>query len=328
MKTQPIRPIMQKLYVAIFLSAVAIISIQFASAESEIPNWIKSKIKLWALDKISDDDFLNSLIDLKGRGLLKIGKITAVSDVYSLPSYGKTAFVIVAGRTADYRQTSPVSLIITDPDGVRNEYTVPVLQSGSYSTSIPLSFSSSTGIYKVTAYHNGKELPESFFYVKRDIAIPSWIKNSAMWLANNEISERDFLSGTQYLIDRGIISFDYTDVRKIPAGLDVDVDGLKSVRRGTTQDIDVHVSNLAGAVEGATVFVRVENYGEDILEEFEGITDSNGNYNVSWEISKDLDDIETFLVFVDVTDGIASETEMFSFQVYCLCGEPNCKCRN
>ncbi|MGI0003861.1 MAG: hypothetical protein ACREAX_01045, partial [Candidatus Nitrosotenuis sp.] len=277
---------------------------------------------------IPDEDFVNSLIDLNERGLLQLQEITLVQDTYTLPEYGKTIFAKIAGKTNDYRQTSPVSLIVTDPDGIRKEYTIPVLQSGAYSTSIALSFSSSAGIYKVTAFHNGKELPESSFYVKRDLAIPSWIKNSARWFANNEITDDDFLFGIQYLIDHGIITFDHVDASQVPADLNVDVNGLKAVRRGTMQNIDVHVSNLVGGVEGATVFVRVEDYGEDILEEFEGITDSNGNYNISWELSKDFNDIETFLVFVDVTDGISSETEMFSFQVYCLCGEPNCKCRN
>ncbi len=320
--------ILQKLFIAISLLVVILVPSQLANAEAEIPNWIKGKIKLWAFDKITDEDFLDSLIDLDERGLLKMHQVTIVEDVYTLPPYGKTIFVKITGRTTEYRQTSPVSLIVTDPDGIRKEYTIPVLQSGAYSTSVPLSFSSSTGMYKITAYHNGKELPESFFYVKRDVIIPPWIKNSARWFADGKISDRDFLSGTQYLIDHGIITLDHVDAGRILAELSVDVDGLKAVRRGTVQDVSVHVSNLAGSVEGATVFVRVEDYGENILEEFEGITDSNGNYDISWELSKDFDDIETFLVFVDVTDGVLSETEMFSFQVYCLCGEPNCKCRN
>jgi len=319
---------LQKPFIAIFLLVVILIPIQFTNAEAEIPNWIKSKIKLWALDKISDESFLNSLIDLNERGLLSIQKISVVEDTYTLPSYGKTVFVKISGRTTEYGQTSQVSLIVTDPDGMRKEYTVPVLQSGAYSTPIPLSFSSPTGLYKVTAYHNGKELPRSFFYVKRDIMIPSWIKNSAGWLVNGKIQDREFLSGMQYLIDHGIIMFDHAGADQVSTKLNVDVNGLKAVRRGTMQSIDVHVSNLVGNAGGVTVFVRVEDYGENILKEFKGITDSDGNYNISWELSKDFDDIETFLVFVDVTDGSSSETKVFSFQVYCLCGESNCKCRN
>lgn len=318
---------MQRYVIAFCLVAVFLLP-NLSSADAEIPNWIKGKIKLWALDKISDVDFLNALIDLDGRGLLRAQDLTMAGDSYILPEYGKTDFVKITGRTNEYRNTSPVSLIVVDPDGLRKEYTVPVLQSGAYSTVIPISFSSSVGTYKVLAYHGSKEISESFFHVKRSQAIPSWIKNSAKWFADGKISSDDFVFGIQYLIDRRIITFEGVDARRVSADLNVSVDGHKAVRRGTAQDIGVHVSNLWGGVEGATVFVRVEDYGENILEEFEGVTDSDGNYNISWEMSKDFDDIETFLVFVDVTDGIDSQTKVFSFQVYCLCGEPNCKCRN
>ncbi|MEM3006663.1 MAG: hypothetical protein QXW37_02565 [Candidatus Nitrosotenuis sp.] len=302
-----------------------IFGLQYADAQqTEIPNYLKNKIKLWTLDKMSDESFVNTLNELGQRGLLKI-KQTTLQNAYNLPEYGKTTFVKITGRVNDYGMTSPVSLIIIAPDGLRTEYTIPVLQSGVYSTLIPLYFSSTPGIYKVVAYHNGKELPETFFYAKRDAKIPSWVKNSSRLWIDGKTSERDFLFAMQYLLDQKIIE---SVASKPRTDLDVAVNGHKAVRHGTSQDITVYVSNAAGAVEGAMISVRVEDYGEDILEEFEGITNSAGTYNISWEISKDLDDIETFLVFVDVTDGVSSKTKLFSFQVYCLCGEPNCRCRN
>lgn len=308
------------------LAVSVIFGLQYADAQqAEVPNYLKNKIKLWALDKMSDESFVNTLDELGQRGLLRI-KQTTVQDSYNLPEYGKTTFVKITGRVNDYGLTSPVSLIIVAPDGLRTEYIVPVLQSGAYSTLIPLYFSSTPGTYKVIAYHNGKELPETFFYAKREVEIPFWIKNSARLWIDGKTSERDFLFAMQYLLDQKVIKLE--SVAKIRSDLDVAVNGHKAVRRGTTQDITVYVSNAAGAIEGATVSVRVEDYGEDILEEFEGVTNSNGIYNISWELSKDFDDVETFLVFVDVTDGISSKTKLFSFQVYCLCGEPNCRCRN
>jgi hypothetical protein len=309
------------------LVVLGIFGLQFADAQqAEVPNYLKNKIKLWALDKMTDESFVDSLGELGQRGLFKI-KQTTVQNAYSLPEYGKTAFVKITGRVYDYGLTSPVSLVVIAPDGLRTEYVIPVLQSGAYSTSVPLYFSSTPGLYKVVAYHNGKELPESFFYAKRDAKIPSWIKDSARLWIDGKTSEREFLFAIQYLVDQKIIKFE-SAAPKSGTELDVNVNGHKAVRRGTTQDIAVYVSNAAGAVEGAIVSIRVEDYGKDILEEFEGVTDSNGEYNMSWELSKDFDDIETFLVFVDVTDGISSKTKLFTFQVYCLCGEPNCKCRN
>ncbi len=36
-------------------------------------------------------------------------------------------------------------------------------------------------------------------------SIPDWIKNNAGWWANGQISDKDFVSGIQYLIENGIM---------------------------------------------------------------------------------------------------------------------------
>lgn len=317
--------------ILLFLLVVAFIvivtSVHSASAE-EIPNWIKSKIKLWTLDKVEDSTFVDSLVELNKRDLIKFQKIKAVQNTYTLPKYGETVFIKISGRSSDVGQTSAVSLIVTDPDGIRAEYTIPVLESGSYSTSIPLNHDSPTGTYEVTAYHAGNELSPYYFHVQKNSIIPSWMKMAAKWWSEGKISDVEFLSGIQYLIDKKILVLDVVNVSKIDPGLDVTIHGQKAVRRGTTQNLDIHVENFEGMINGATVFVRVEDYGENILKEFKGETDSNGDYSISWELSADYTDIETFLVYVDVTDGTSSKTKIFAFEVYCLCGEPNCKCRN
>ena len=41
---------------------------------------------------------------------------------------------------------------------------------------------------------------------QEETQIPSWIKNVAGWWANNEISEKEFLAGIEYLINNNIIS--------------------------------------------------------------------------------------------------------------------------
>ena len=319
---------MQTLFVLLIVVSMIMITLVHSASAEEIPNWIKSKIKLWTLDKVEDYAFVDSLVELNKRDLIKFQKIKAVQNTYTLPKYGETMFIKITGRSSDVGQTSPVSLIVTRPDGVRAEYTIPVLESGSYSTSIPLNHDSPVGTYEVTAYHAGNELAPYYFHVQKNSIIPSWLKSSARWWSEGKISDSEFLLGIQYLIDKKILVLDVVNVSKIDPGLDVTIDGQKAVRRGTTQNLDIHVENFEGNVGGATVFVRVENYGEDILEEFKGETDSDGNYSISWELSTDYTDIETFLVYVDVTDGIASKTKVFTFQVYCLCGEPNCKCRN
>ena len=78
-------------------------------------------------------------------------------------------------------------------------------------------------------------------------------------------------------------------------------------------------------VDGARVFLTIEDYGENIIREFKGHTNQEGYCVYSWEIPKNFDDIETLLAFVGVTDGNSSRTEIFKFQVYCLPGEKECK---
>jgi hypothetical protein len=312
---------------AILVFAMVLSLVQTANAE-EIPNWIKSKIKLWALDKVNEQSLIDSLVELNRRDFIQFEKLKPVQTTYNLPKYGETTFVKISGRTGDFGQTSPVTLIVTDPDGIRAEYTIPVLQSGAYSTSIPLYYHSPAGTYEVAVYHVGKELIPYYFHVQKNSMIPVWLKLSAKWWSEGKISDSDFLHGIQYLIDKKIIALEVVNSGQVDLGLDVTIQGQKAVRRGTTQNLEIHVENFEGNVEGATVFVRVEDYGENILEEFKGETDSDGDYSISYELSKDFTDIETFLVYVDVTDGIASKTKVFTFQVYCLCGEPSCKCRN
>ena len=47
-------------------------------------------------------------------------------------------------------------------------------------------------------------------YAQEDTQIPNWIKNTAGWWANDEISEIEFLTGIEYLINNNIISIYFT----------------------------------------------------------------------------------------------------------------------
>ncbi|PIW33327.1 MAG: hypothetical protein COW27_01135 [Nitrosopumilales archaeon CG15_BIG_FIL_POST_REV_8_21_14_020_37_12] len=109
------------------------------------------------------------------------------------------------------------------------------------------------------------------------------------------------------------------------AGLEVDVTGQKQVRRGTTHDITIDVTRNGNPVHDALVRITIEDYGKDVIREFNAKTDSSGRVVFSWEIPKSFDDIETLLAYVDVTDNISAKTALFKFQVYCLPNESGCK---
>lgn len=144
------------------------------------------------------------------------------------------------------------------------------------------------------------------------------------WAIKTELSVNSIGIG---LNDKKIIQ-DQTLVAKSksePLPLQLKIVGEKQVRRGTTHTIEVQVLKENTPIEGARVFIDIEDYGEDIIKELDGYTNSQGYFVLSWEIPQSFDDIETLLAIIDVTDGVSSKTESYKFQVYCLPGEKNCK---
>ena len=107
--------------------------------------------------------------------------------------------------------------------------------------------------------------------------------------------------------------------------LEVKIVGEKEIRRGTTQTLEVQVLRDKIPIERAQVFIDIEDYGENIIKEFNGYTNSQGVFVFSWEIPKRFDDLETLLAIIDVTDNVSSKTILFKFQIYCLPGERDCK---
>lgn len=109
------------------------------------------------------------------------------------------------------------------------------------------------------------------------------------------------------------------------SSLEVKIDGEKQVRRGTTQTLQIQVLRDEIPIERARVFIDIEDYGEDIIKEFDGYTNSQGIFVFSWEIPQRFNDLEKLLAIIDVTDNVSSKTVLFKFQVYCLPGERDCK---
>ena len=110
---------------------------------------------------------------------------------------------------------------------------------------------------------------------------------------------------------------------KEKSGFQVMITGAQQVRGGTTHEINVIVTRDSNPVNNAQIRITIEDYGEDILKEFKGRTDSNGRFVFSWEVPK-FDDIKTLLAFIDATDDISVKTILFKFSVYCLPGESGC----
>ena len=293
-----------------------------------ISPWIKDTARLWAEQKIDDTRFVQSIQYLIKSKIIQLSLTESSEHEYFLPKYGETSFVTISGTTGDLGKTNSVFLTIIRPDGKTIESKAAVLESGVYRTTLIFDDDFPRGKYKVTGTYNGVAIPTSYFYVKESVLtkIPFWVKNNAGWWADDKISDTDFVSGLQYLIDKKIFQIEYDletpDLQK----LYISMEGKSQVRRGTIQSIIVTVTGGQEPIRDVIVLVQVEDYGENKLKDFKGNTDSNGNYIFSWEIDKNAKE-ETLLVFVDVTDGFSSASSVFSFEVTYHCGEQNCECR-
>ncbi|MEM4391307.1 MAG: hypothetical protein QXG67_00775 [Candidatus Nitrosotenuis sp.] len=301
---------------------VLLVVIVVVEAEAaQIPDGIRNKAKLWALGQGTDNLFYEVLSDLKELGIIK----TEIKyGVYFLPSYGTTEFVKISGNTGSYGQSSPVILSVADPIGSRTDYTTPVLRTGVYSTIIPIRHDSLVGAYHVTAFHAGNEISKSSFFVQRAPAIPGWINTMTAWWVDGKTTDDEFISAIEFLIEQNVL---VVVGQTEPQKLSVFITGAKAIRLGTSQSIQVHVTDAHGPAEGALVIVRIEDHSEHVFDEFEGQTDDDGNFAVSWRPPRDLPNLKTFVVYADATDGFSSNTGVFSFLVYCLCGERDCMCR-
>ena len=75
-------------------------------------------------------------------------------------------------------------------------------------------------------------------YGQEDTQIPSWIKKVAEWWAHDEISEREFLSGIEYMINNNIISLFYIPCSVYDASTNESVpDWIKNNAKWWSEDL-------------------------------------------------------------------------------------------
>ena len=196
---------------------------------------------------------------------------------------------------------------------------------------IPLVFFGIIGVQESFA----EEKPLSLkLQIKQGVLPENIICNEGMILifkSSNNVPACVKQSTAEKLIQKGwvLLKTHISDIspeyRIVSSELEVEVNGEKQVRRGTTHFIEVQVFRDKNPIENARVFITIEDYGENVIREFRGYTNQEGYFVYSWEIPQRFDDIETLLAFVGVTDGNSSKTELFKFQVYCYPGEKDCQ---
>ena len=184
-----------------------------------IPDWVKNTVGWWADDQLKDEEFINSIGFLIKNEIITLPKTESVDGVSSdmifnlIPN--ENLELVFDGGVIPV-PVSPVFLELTDPNGILTEKNQMIGSGGHYSFSLQFSDDSILGIYDVKLFFNHKLIKSEFFKLEKAVSknttIPDWVKNNAIWWAQDKIDEKSFISGIQYLVNDKIIILETNDI--------------------------------------------------------------------------------------------------------------------
>ena len=110
---------------------------------------------------------------------------------------------------------------------------------------------------KYSYFHSPTEKPEFLMQLEKK-EIPSWIKNNAGWWADGIISDKDFLSTIQYLIEKGIIKLDYY----------TNAENLKRDQDRQNWTFQLYLDDITKKLKSETIYIEHPNPSADVIKKF------------------------------------------------------------
>ncbi len=136
-----------------------------------------------------------------------VGTIEVEQENYVIVSDRTT--VEISGNVFNYQDDLPITFSLSKPDGETSQFNVNPRRDSSYVARITILPDWPEGVYHVTGLYDEKELGTVSFSVSKSssasVSIPEWIRNNAKWFAEGAISESDFTTGIEFMINSGII---------------------------------------------------------------------------------------------------------------------------
>lgn len=142
----------------------------------------------------------------------------------------------------------------------------------------------------------------------------NWVK---YWseIPNDDSSSSNFDSQNDPDGDQPTQTYQNTNSTQSVETLHVDLQGHDTIARGSIQSMTVLVTDGINPVNDANVSVHVTYASGYTTKDFDGTTDSNGQFSFSWRIGSNSD-LGTFEVDVDASkNGYSSASGTFSFEV-------------
>lgn len=126
------------------------------------------------------------------------------AEKFVLPKYKETTEVILTGKIDNYKQGTPIQLILEHPDRTIQPFNLFATSQGNFKGAMKLDHDSTAGLYTIFVEYLGNyQGSTSFTVVKHHV--PDWIKNNAGWWSSNAIPDDEFIGGIEYLIKEEII---------------------------------------------------------------------------------------------------------------------------
>jgi predicted house-cleaning noncanonical NTP pyrophosphatase (MazG superfamily) len=126
-------------------------------------------------------------------------------DKVSLPNIGSIQEIILSGSITNQKRGIPLSITLTNPDGIVQNFAASLSTGGSYKSIFTINDNSLPGKYFIHLFYDGKSLGSLSFSVISEI-IPDSIKNNARQWSSDNISDSEFIDGIEDLIEKEIIS--------------------------------------------------------------------------------------------------------------------------
>ena len=131
------------------------------------------------------------------------------SDQFVIPQYQETTEVVLTGKVRDYIPGSKIDIKLVGPDLSTEDIKVSATNTGEYKVVFSLYHYSLSGNYQIAVSYRGYQVGDVSFELSKHL-VPDWIKNNARWWSAEQITDSEFISGIEHLIDEKIISISET----------------------------------------------------------------------------------------------------------------------
>jgi len=122
-------------------------------------------------------------------------------NMITIPSSGNSEEIILSGSISNAKNGIPLSIVLMRPDGVSQNFSAVLSNSGNYRTAFSINEKSISGVYKIQLFYNGVNVGLVSFTASPNI--PDWIKNNTKrW---SSISDSEFIDVLNHLTRDKII---------------------------------------------------------------------------------------------------------------------------